>query len=221
MLPKAARWAMLAAVAVIAAIGIFLAGRGSHLPSVSVTEDQVRSAMTATIQREAAASFLVTGYLDVVVTTEIENNKIFLPNLLRINVGTARSTVRAPGRVHYGFDVRELTPERIHLLNDSTIHVELPRLRVQAVEPMLDRLEIDTDVSWSRSDETGRDVERRAIGHVQAALRAQGVAHLRDSTQPRVNTAEALRHMLEPTARALGMERPNFVFDLAPGLRME
>ena len=219
MLPRIARWALGVAAVVVLAVTIFLAGRGSRLPPIS--EDQVRSAITATVQREARQSFLVTGRLDIVATTTIENNKIFLPRLLHLNIGTARSTVRAPGRVYYGFDVRRLTPDMIRLVDDSTIHVELPPIQVQAIEPVLDRMEIDTDVAWSRSDETGREIERRAIAHLQAALRTQGHAHLRDSTQPRVNTAEALRHMLEPTVRALGIERPNFRFDLAPGIRME
>lgn len=218
-LTRVARWALaITAVIVLAAI-VFMAGRGSRLARVS--EDQVRSAVTATVQRESRQAFLVTGRLDIVATTTIENNKIFLPNLLRLNVGTARSTVRAPGRVYYGFDVQRLTPDMIHLVDDSTIHVELPPLRIQAVEPVLEQMQIDTDVSWSRSDRTGREIERRAIGHLRAALRTQGQAHLRDSTQPRVNTAEALRHMLEPTVRALGIERPNFRFDLAPGIRMQ
>lgn len=219
MLPRAARLGVAAALVLLAAIIVFLAGRGSRLPRV--TEEQVRSAITATVQREARESFLVTGRLDIVATASIENNRIFLPNLLDLNVGSARSTVRAPGRVYYGFDVRQITPDMIRMVDDSTIQVALPPLRVLAVEPRLDRMEIVTDVSWSRSDRTGREVERRAIAHVQAALRAQGNAHLRDSTQPRVNTAEALRHMLEPTVRALGIARPGFVFDLAPGIRME
>lgn len=216
---KVARWALaIALVAGLVAV-IFLAGRGSRLPALS--EDRIRSAITATVQREARQAFLVTGRLDIVASTTIENNKIFLPNLLGLNIGSARSTVRAPGRVFYGFDVRRLTPDMITLVDDSTIHVALPPLQVLAVEPVLQQMRIDTDVSWSRSDRTGREVERRAITHLQVALRTQGNAHLRDSTQPRVNTAEALRHMLEPTVRALGMERPNFRFDLAPNIRME
>ena len=219
MLRQVARWTLLAALVLGGLAIVFLAGRGSRLPTVS--EEQVRSAITATVQREARQSFLVTGRLDVVATTSIENNRIFLPNLLRLNTGTARSTVRAPGRVYYGFDVRELTPDMIRMVDDSTIHVQLPPLRILAVEPQLERMEIDTDVSWTRSDETGRQVERRAIGHIQAALRAQGSAHLRDSSQPRVNTAEAVRAMIEPAVRAIGVQQPGFVFDLAPGLRMQ
>lgn len=219
MLRTVARWALLAALILGAAAIVFLAGRGSRLPRVS--EDQVRSAITATVQREARESFLVTGRLDLVATTSIENNKIFLPNLLDLNVGRARSTVRAPGRVFYGFDVRQLTPDMITMVDDSTIHVELPPIRVLAVEPLLNRMEIDTDVSWSRSDQVGREIERRAIAHIQAALRAQATAHLRDSSQPRINTAEAMRATLEPAVRALGIERPGFVFDLSPGLRLQ
>lgn len=186
----------------------------------AVSEEQVRSAITATVQREARQSFLVTGRLDVTASTVIENNRIFLPRLLDLNVGSARSTVRAPGRVFYGFDAREITPEMITLVDDSTILVELPTIRTLAVEPQLERMEIETDVSWTRSDETGREVERRAIAALQPALRAQAAAHLRDSAQPRINTAEALRVMLEPTVRALGIERPNFRFDISDELQM-
>ena len=203
MLRQVARWTLLAGLVLGGLAIVFLAGRGSRLPTVS--EEQVRSAIAATVQREARQSFLVTGRLDVVATTSIENNRIFLPSLLRLNTGTARSTVRAPGRVYYGFDVRELTPDMIRMVDDSTIHVQLPPLRILAVEPQLERMEIDTDVSWTRSDETGRQVERRAIGHIQAALRAQGSAHLRDSSQPRVNTAEAVRVMLGLVDRAEAM----------------
>lgn len=218
MLRKVALGALIVAVLAVVASLIFMAGRGSRLPAVS--EDQVRSAVTATVQREARQAFLVTGRLDLVATTTVENNKIFLPSILGLNVGSATSTVRAPGRVYYGFDVRRLTPEMITMVDDSTIHIALPPLQVQAVEPLLERMEIDTDVSWSRSDQTGREVERRAIAQIRGALQRQGVAHLRDSSQPRINTAEALREMLEPTIRALGIPRPNFLFDLAPGLQM-
>jgi hypothetical protein len=219
MLRKVARWVLVGAAVVVAAILLFLAGRGSRLPAV--TEEQLRSALTTSIQREARESFLVTGRLDVSASTQIENNRIFLPDILDLNVGSARSTVRAPGRVYYGFDVRELTPEMITLVDDSTIRVELPPLRTLAVEPLLDRMHIDTDVSWTRSDETGREVERRAIAAIQPALRAQARAHLRDSSQPRINTAEAMRTMLEPVAKALGIERPSFVFPITEDLRLE
>lgn len=218
MLRKVARWVLIAAAVAVVATVIFLAGRGSRLPAV--TEDQVRSAITAAIQREARESFLVTGRLDVVASTSVENRKIFLPSLLALNLGSARSTVTAPGRVYYGFDVRQLSQDMITLVDDSTVHVQLPPIRTLAVEPGLDRMRIDTDVAWSRSDETEREVERRAIAELMPALRAQGRAHLRDSTQPRINTAEALRHMLEPTVRALGIERPNFRFDISGEIQM-
>ena len=60
----------------------------------------------------------------------------------------------------------------------------------------------------------------RAIAAIQPALRAQAQAHLRDSQQPRINSAEALRLMLEPTVRALGIDRPDFVFELSGELQM-
>ena len=219
MLRKVARWVLLAGAAAVIASLLFLAGRGSRLPSV--TEEQIRSAITTSIQREARESFLVTGRIDVSASTQIENNRIFLPGMLDLNVGSARSTVRAPGRVFYGFDVRQLRPEMITLVDDTTIRVELPPLRTLAVEPVLDSMQIDTDVSWTRSDEAGREVERRAIAAIQPALRAQAQAHLRDSAQPRINTAEAIRLMLEPTVRALGIERPNFVFPISETIRLE
>ena len=218
MLRKVARWFLIAAALAVVVALVFLAGRGSRLPSV--TEDEVRTAITAAIQREARASFLVTGRLDVVASTTVENRKIFLPSLLGLNLGSARSTVTAPGRVYYGFDVRQLTQDMITLVDDSTIHVRLPPIRTLAVEPTLARMQIDTDVAWSRSDQTEREVERRAIVELMPALRAQGRAHLRDSTQPRINTAEAVRHMLEPTVQALGIERPTFRFDISGDLQM-
>lgn len=218
VLPKVVVWLLVGVGLAATAIVLFLAGRGSRLPAF--TEAQVRDAVSATIQSEARQSFLVTGRLDVVATASIENNRIFLPNLLDLNVGTARSTVRAPGRVFYGFDVRRVTADMIRLVDDSTISVQLPPLQVLAVEPRLERMEIETDVSWSRSSEIGREVERRAIVHAQAALRQQGVRHLRESTQPRMNTAEALATMLRPAVQALGIERPGFLFDLDDGIQV-
>lgn len=194
------------------------------LPALSprASDEEVSEALVARIQREAPEAFLVTGRLDVVGTATVENTRTLLPELLDFSLGTTRSTVRAPGRVSYGFDVRWLEPDMIHVRGDSVIHIELPRLSMHSVEPVLSEMEVQTDVGWARTGTgSGREVERHAIAIIQRALREQAEAHLRSSMQPRVNTAEALRDMLAPVLVSLGMEDTRLHFDLTPSVEME
>jgi len=187
-----------------------------------VTQEEVRQAVTARIQRDAPQAFLVTGRLDVVATTTVENTKTVLPDLLDLSLGTTRSTVRAPGRVSYGFDVRELRPEMIRLVGDTLVEIDVPALRVYAVEPILSEMEVRTDVGWARSAAgSGRDVERRAIVILERALRQQAQAYLQESMQPRVNSANALHQMLTPVLRAQGMVEPRFRFSLTPEMELQ
>ena len=74
-LRQVARWVLAAAAVTVMAVLLFMAGRGSRLPSIS--EEQLRTAITTSIQREARQSFLVTGRIDVSASTQIENNRIF------------------------------------------------------------------------------------------------------------------------------------------------
>lgn len=213
------RWVVVVLLLLAVGIGI---GVGFRAMQPRLTEEEVQSVVVSTIQREAPASFYVTGYLDVVVTSTVANTKTLFPDLFDIDLGTTRSTVRMPGRVSYGFDVRRLRPEMIEVGDDGVVRVTLPELEIYSAEPQLANMEVQTDVGWARLHRSsGRRVEQRAIQAVQRALREQGGAHIQSSTQPRINTAEAMKALLTPVLEAAGIDRPRFAFHIGPELVME
>ena len=187
-----------------------------------VSEERVREAVVSTIQREAPASFYVTGSVELSVTSRVKNTKVLLPGVLDLNVGATESTVRAPGRVYYGFDAHTLRAADIRVGEGGVVEVTLPPLRVHSAEPDLEQMQVQTEAGWARLyDESRQEVERQAIGRVQEVLRAQGRQHLRDSRQPEINTAEALRTLLTPPLRAAGVAHPQFRFRMGTGLVLE
>jgi hypothetical protein len=206
------RWlGWIVAVFVLLAAGIALAVWGSR---PRLTDERVREAVYAAIQRETGASFYVTGTLDIVTTIRVENTRYLLPELIGMRLGTARSIVRVPGRASYGFDAATLRPEMVRIAEDGVIEIQIPPLSVFAVEPNLAAMEIDTETGWTRLPAAGRRVERRALGEVNDGLRQQAAAHVRDSTQPRLNTARALEELLRPVLHGLGLQEPRFRFRL-------
>lgn len=200
-------------------------------PRYDATE--VQRTIVTTIQREAPASFYVTGTLDVTVTEEVERTAQLFPTLFAllreaqpawpgVNQATARATVRVPGRVSYGFDVGQLTAEQIRVRPDGLVAVSLPALAVYATEPFLQHLEVKTEATgWMQlfgSQE--KAAEREALGGVRDALRRQGEARLATATQPRVNTAKALEALLRPVLVAAGVPNPQFRFEIGDELVM-
>jgi hypothetical protein len=203
-------------------------------PRYNATE--VQRTVVTTIQKEAPASFYVTGTLDVAVTEEVERTEQLFPVLFallreaqpswpgidRVNQGAARATVRVPGRISYGFDVSQLTPEKIHVRQDGLVEVTLPALRVYSAEPYLRSLEVKTEATgWMQlfgSQE--KAAEREALSGMQEALRRQGEAHINTSAQPRVNTAKALEQLLRPVLIAAGIPNPRFRFEIGDQLVM-
>lgn len=186
-----------------------------------ITDEEVRRVVHATIQREAPASFLVTGELDLTATATVHNTKRLLPGLLGLSLGTSSATVRVPARASYGFDVRALQPEMIQVL-DSVVEVRLPPLRLYAVDANLSGMEVRTERGWARVSGAGEASARdAALESVDEAMRAQASAYLQDSSQPRVNTARALELMLTPALQAAGVEEPRFRFILGRRLRVE
>ncbi|PSR01892.1 MAG: hypothetical protein BRD47_04830 [Bacteroidetes bacterium QS_8_68_28] len=179
----------------------------------SLSEKKVRRDVIATLQREAPSSFLVTGKLKTTVTSTITNDKILLPDVLDLNVGTTETTARVPGTVHYGFDVSTLRPEDIRVGPGDTVTVTLPELSLQSVEPSLRHMEVRTEAGWTRlGDGSGARTREAALDVAEKALRKQGKAHLKDSGQPRRNTARALRTMLTPVLKAAGAQDPVLQF---------
>lgn len=203
------RW--LAAVLLVAVLaGLVLVPLWRARPRL--TSEEARSLVLATLQRETRQAFVITGALDITVTTRVRNVRRLLPGLLDLSLGSVESTVRAPGRVSYGFPVAELRPESIEVRGD-TIDLRVPAPRVYAVEPALDRLEVETRSGWLRVREgTQLEVQQRATELVSTALRQQAERHLRDSEQPRINTAETLHELLRPAFAAAGIIDPVFRF---------
>lgn len=185
-----------------------------------VSETEVRSLIHTSIQREAEESFFVTGSLDVTTTAIVDNTRIILPDVLDLRLGTTRATVRAPGRVSYGFDVNELQEEMIHVAG-NVISIQIPRLQVYSAEPDLTQLEVETEMGWARLPASARSAERRAVAELNAALRRQGETHLSNAMQPRVNTARALEQLLMPVLRATGIMSPELRFELGEGVLLE
>lgn len=210
--------AVVVALGVLAVTGVLLVL--SRLEPPRLTETQVRDALFTTIQREAPEAFLVTGRLELTATTRVENTKVLLPGIVGLDLGTSRATVRVPGRVSYGFPVDSLKPAMVRMLEDGTIELQLPALQVHSVEPILSRMEVETERGWARLGSVDR-VERRAIAIVQAAMRRQAVSHLDESYQSRINAARALERILTPALKGLGMEEPRFRFRLGEDIVVE
>ncbi|MGK7311592.1 MAG: DUF4230 domain-containing protein [Candidatus Longimicrobiales bacterium M2_2A_002] len=204
-------------VVVVAFLALGAAGL-YFLAAPGLMEQQVREAILTTVEREVPASFLVTGRLEVTVTTRIEDSRVLLPGIVGLDLGTARATVRVPGRVSYGFPADSLRPEMVRLAADGAIEVELPTLMVYSAEPDLTALEVETERGWARLPGAREEVERQAIAVIEGALRRQGTAHLASSYQPRINAARALQRLLSPALHGLGVDDPVFRFDIGDDL---
>lgn len=198
-------------------------GIGTWLMRPKLSEETVRQVVVSTIQREAPASFYVTGYVDLTTAITVKSTKRLFPDALGgLDLGTTQTTVRVPGRISYGFDVTQIRPEAIQLGPDGTVEVTLPELSVYAVEPDLEAMEVETSVGWARmSWSSGRRVEQQAIRRVREAMREQGRAHVERATEPRVNTAMALEQLLTPVLHAAGVPDPHFRFKVGPEMVME
>jgi len=204
---------------VVALVILFLAFRPTW------TVDRVRHVVIATLQEETPASELVTGRVGVTAQSEIADRGRFswipdwvgIPGLNLIGAGVS---VEVVGEALYGFDVRAITPEMITFAADGVIEVELPAIRVIAVEPDLSRLQIRTREGILRPG-AGRTLEAEALSDVQHALRRQGERHVQVSAQPKINSGRALAATLRPALQAAGMPDPRFRFRVGPDLILE
>jgi hypothetical protein len=106
-------------------------------------------------------------------------------------------------------------------VRENEIEVQVPELAIYSAEPDLARLEVRTDVGWTRLPSSGQEAEHRALRQVNQALRQQGEAHLQGSTQPRVNTARALNTLLTPVLRSAGVPEPRLRFRIGGDLIVE
>ena len=196
------------AVVVIVLALIIAAIIWTRYASVQALEQRVEHAVVTTLQRESPEQFLVTGRLDVSATVQVTSTRIFLPDILGLELGSTTARVRAPGRVAYGFDVSEFTADDVRLIDGGEVEIVLPPLRVYSVDPQLDRLEIETRSGWFQPAEAEQRVTQEALARLRIGLERQGTAHLRDSVQPRANAARAMEAFLRPVLESAGLDSP-------------
>ncbi len=185
-----------------------------------IAPEEVRERIVATIQSEAKQSLLITGSIDLTGTVTVENVKTLLPGVLDIGLGASRATVQVPGRAYYGFDVRELDRAKIRIRGD-TIQITVPQPRIISVDANLQELRVWSDKGWLRSSQSLQSVERTALQRIDNVLARQAARYVSDSAQPRVNSAEAIRRIVQPVVKAAGIENPVFQFELTERLTLE
>lgn len=182
-----------------------------------LTETEARSLISTTLVEEVPEQFLVTGTLEYVTRVERSRQRQFvaMPGVVEVPLGTTRVSARVPGRVHYGFDVREVDVDGLRLRGD-TVEVRLPPLEVFAVEADLENAQIRTDEGWGPLlSPRGYLEERAALQAVRPRLRSRAEAHLVRSGEPERNAARALALMLRPGFAAAGY--PDVVFTFVVG----
>ena len=189
-------------------------------PRLRMSAEDLEQRVIATIQQEAPRSFLVTGSIDVTATVTVENAKTLLPGILDVELGTARAIVQVPGRAYYGFDVREFDDSRISVRGD-TVEIVVPQPKLLSVDSNLEELRVWSDKGWLRSSASRTSAERRATRLIDGALARQAAAHVAGATQPKINTAEAIRKAVTPVLKAAGIEDPVFQFRLSERLLLE
>lgn len=206
-----------------AVLVLFVGGAVLWLWSQGPSDERVRRTVITTIEKEAPASFLVTGTLTLNVQVRVDSSDYLTPDWLTgllqyaqpgatsLLRGSARTQVRVPGRVSYGFDVRTLSPSMIDVGADGVVSVEIPALSIHSVSPDLARLEVKGGTEgWMRifPSEARAEVRRQALSGVEGAFRRQAEQRIASATQPRVNTARALEAMLTPALEAAGVDSP-------------
>lgn len=213
------RWLLLAASGIfLVVLGVVLGLRANW--SRLHVED-VRSAVVTTLQSETPESILVTGSIQVAVTTVSSNTRYLLPGMVLLDLGTTEATARVPGTVKYGIDISELDTTKIRL-EGRLLYVTLPPIRVISVEPDLSSLEVQTRVGWARTHAgSGADATRDAIGRITAALREQGESHVDEAIQPRINTAHAIMDVVSRALLTAGITVDDVRIEVAPGIVVE
>lgn len=216
--PRRRPLGLLLAVALIAAFLSAVAVWTLGLPDV-LTEDELRGIVTTQIQSEAAEGFVVTGRLSS--TLSGSSARRWRLRILNLETGRAEVTVRVPATMTYGFSLDAFDADAIRFREDGVVEVVLPPLSVFSVEPELEDAEVDIDLSGQARltpSITERTVEQ-TLHRVRPALREQAETHLRDSDQPAVNSARALRRVLAAPLEAAGvdLDAVRFRFVVAPG----
>lgn len=194
-------------IVVLAAVCIVAAGVAIVLGSTDLlSEEDVQATVLTTLQREAPEEFLVTGRL----TSSLSGSSARRWRLRVLNLETGRAEVRVsvPATMTYGVPLAALNADDIRFREGGVVEVVLPPLEVFSVEPILEEADVDIEVRGGARlapSLTERTLEQ-TLRRVRPALRQQAEAHLESSSQPRVNTARALRQMLATPLEAAGVD---------------
>ncbi|MEM0961430.1 MAG: DUF4230 domain-containing protein [Bacteroidota bacterium] len=215
--PRVIRWTALVMAGIIA--GALVAGVWFVGIDGGLSEEEIRSSIQVRIETEAVEGFVVTGRLASTLSNSTARR--WRLRLLNIETGRSEVSVRVPATMTYGFSLDDFEADDIRFQDDGIVEVILPRLSVFSVEPELEDAEIDIDLSGQARltpSQTERTVEQ-TLRRVRPALREQAEAHLRQSDQPRINSARALRRVLSAPLEAAGVDLDDvrFRFVLAPG----
>ena len=218
--PRLRRLPRLLAVAVaVLLVAVAVLGWAVVRQGGLVTEDEVRSAVRTGIEAEAAEGFVVTGRLSSTLSGSSARRRRV--RVLNLEVGRSEVAVRVPATMTYGFSLDAFDADAVRFREDGVVEVVLPPLSVFSVEPELEDAEVDIDVSGTSrlSPELTERTLEQTLRRVRPALRRQAQAHLRDSSQPAVNSARALRRMLAAPLEAAGVDLDvvRFRFVIAPG----
>jgi hypothetical protein len=209
----------LSVLGVVLVIAGVVVGIGLGPPRLSL--DEVRSAVVSTLQSESPESILVTGSINVAVTTVSANTRYLLPGMVTLDLGTTEATARVPGTVNYGIDVGELDTTRIEIV-DGVLYLTIPTIRVISVEPDLSALELQTRVGWARTHAgSGAAATRDAVSRITGALREQGERHVEEAIQPRINTAHAIMDVVTRALLSAGVEVKDVRVEVSPGIVVE
>lgn len=213
--PTARRSRTLAAVA-LAALGVVALG-ALWLLRPGLSEEEVRSAVLTSIARESPEGFVVTGRLSSGLTTR--SARRWRVRVLNLEAGRATVTVALPGEVTYGFPLDALTPDDITYRSDGVVVIQMPRLEVFSVEPVLEEATVDAEVTGAArlTPSLTEASLQQALRRVRPALREQAEQHLATSDQPARNAARALRQMLQTPLDAAGVRDARFAFVLGRG----
>ena len=212
--PRRLPWRSLLAASALVLVAAFALWVGR--PSV-LSEEDVRATVLTTIQSEAPERFLVTGTLRSGVSAE--GARRWRVPVLDLEAGRSAVRVAVPGRMSYGFSLDALDPADIRFQPDGIVEIDLPRLDVFSVEPILDSARVTVTATGAgrvSPQLAGRTLEQ-TLRRVRPALQRQADAHLRTADGPALNTAEALAAMLRTPLEAAGVEGARFRFILAPG----
>lgn len=201
------------ALVVIGVIGwsVWLRVKPSSEPLV---QERLNEVLYADLIRETGSAFLVTGNVELQTQYTARNEALFMPGVLDVPLGTIEVSVRLPGTVHYGVDMRLVAPNHIEVREaEREVFITLPPISVLSAEPDLSRLDIRTQRGWMRSRASAETVRDEAIRAISERFRAQGDAYLSSgSLIPRSHTEEALRITLAPFLHAVGLADARVVF---------